>query len=108
MQTQLKMTAAGLVTCSWMGAMPWLSLRQGLILNVPQTSTRYNLQDEEVPFLVADGAARSSGLRRRAFELGRGCAEHLLRAAAQTASGLYLKLIGGDASLLRRRSTSIS
>ncbi|HBG10313.1 MAG TPA: hypothetical protein DDX25_09910 [Firmicutes bacterium] len=69
------------------------------ILNVPQTSTRYNLQDEEVPFLqmVLHGLVDYAG---EPLNLAVDVQEHLLR-AAQTASGLYLKLIGGDASLLK-------
>lgn len=98
-QTQLKkLTAAGLALQLDGGnalALPYASS----ILNVPQTSTRYNLQDEEVPFLqmVLHGLVDYAG---EPLNLAVDVQEHLLR-AAQTASGLYLKLIGGDASLLK-------
>lgn len=69
------------------------------LLNVPQTSTRYNLQDEEVPFfqMVLHGLVDYAGEPlNQAVDLE----EHFLR-CAQTASGLYLRLIGSDASLLK-------
>lgn len=98
-QAQLeKIQAAGLALQIDGGnalALPYASS----VLNVPQTSTGYNLADESVPFLqmVLQGLVDyAGGPMNFAIDLE----EHILR-SAQTASGLYLLLIWEDASLLK-------
>lgn len=69
------------------------------VLNVPLTSTRYNLQDEEVPFLqmVLHGCLPyAAGPINRAVDVQ----EHILR-SAQTASGLYVQLIWEEGAVLK-------
>jgi len=98
-QAQLeKIQAAGLALQIDGGnalALPYASS----VLNVPQTSTGYNLADESVPFLqmVLQGLVDYAG---GPMNLAIDLEEHILR-SAQTASGLYLLLIWEDASLLK-------
>lgn len=69
------------------------------ILNVPQTSTGYNLTDAEVPFMqmVLHGFVDYSG---EPLNLAVNLEESILR-SAQTASGLYFKLIWEDPAILK-------
>jgi hypothetical protein len=69
------------------------------ILNLPQSSTGYILTDEEVPFLqlVLHGLVDYAG---EPLNAAVDLEEHILK-AAQTVSGLYLRLIWDDAALLK-------
>ncbi len=69
------------------------------ILNVPQQSTGYNLTDAEIPFMqmVLHGCVDYTG---EPLNLAVDLEESILR-SAQTASGLYFKLIWEDPAILK-------